>query len=338
MKYNISLFSLVFVFQLQYAQISDFETINFKLADSIALKYKNEPLSNLPKLSHDLTVNLNSEAEKFRALFKWICVNLSNDYGLYHRNMRKRYRFKNDSLKLSEWNDTFKRIIFKKMVKDKRTICTGYAYLLKELSNLIGLECEIVHGYGKTSTTLIYEDTAPNHSWNVVKLNGKWYLADPTWASGIPDPETNKFKFYFNDGYFLGYPELFAVNHFPLEEQWLLLSHKAPDFETFLKNPIIYGGAYTYLKSIEKPTGMHLDIKKHDQLIFNYKLKIVIDTKSVMLRINNGFKDITIAPDYIKLEDGVLILKHRFDHKGFYDVHLLIDEMLISTHTVKVTS
>ena len=335
MRYLILIFTFVLVFQSN-CQISDFESIDFSKADSIAVNYRDELLNNLPSLSHKLTANLNTDAEKFRSLFKWICINLSNDYGLYFRNKSKRHKFKDDSLKLASWNDKFRAIIFKRMVKNKRTICTGYAYLLKEFADLTNIECEIVHGYGRTSMTLIEEGDAPNHSWNVVKLDGKWYLADPTWASGIPNPKNNRFQFYFNDGYFLSHPELFAINHFPVASQWTLLGEDAPSFEAFLDSPILYGHAYQTLVKIESPQRMHNTIQKRESVQFNYQLLRQIEAQQVTLMIDSGSNMRTFSPSQLKIENDHLMIDYQFNQTGFYDVHLLIDDRLVSTHTVRV--
>ena len=93
-----------------------------------------------------------------------------------------------------------------------------------------------------------------------IKLNEKWYLCDPTWASGIPDPETNIFKFDYNDGYFLANPELFSINHFPQNQNWTLLGMDSPTYETFLNAPILYGKAYIHLSEHETPNTMHQDL------------------------------------------------------------------------------
>ena len=109
---------LLFIVALQsHAQVSDFDYINFKKADSLALACNNEGLDNLPQLTHRLTSSLNTDVERFRAIYKWVCSNIANDYNLYSRNKSKRTKFKNDSLKLTLWNNRFKKIIFKKLLK-----------------------------------------------------------------------------------------------------------------------------------------------------------------------------------------------------------------------------
>lgn len=327
---------LLFIVAFQcYAQRSDFDHINFNKADSIAWSCKNEGLDNLPLLTHKLTSTLETDVERFRAIYKWVCTNIANDYDLYSRNKRKRIKYKNDSLKLKQWNDRFKTVIFNKLLKKNRTICTGYAYLVKELSKLANLECEIVHGYGRTSMTTIENTDPPNHSWNVIKLNGKWYLCDPTWASGIPNPKTNIFSFQYNDGYFLAQPELFAINHFPIESKWSL-TDSTMSFDAFLDTPILYGNAYINLKFHYAPENFDNNIKTSQIIQFQYELLKTVKLEDVHLKIDNGSQTSHVKPKGISLENHSLSFVHRFEYSGFYDVHLYINDALISTYTFNV--
>ncbi|WP_299273205.1 transglutaminase domain-containing protein [uncultured Psychroserpens sp.] len=321
-----------------YAQLSDFDHINFRKADSTAMACKDEGLYNLPQLTQKLTSHLDTDVERFRAIYLWVCTNIANDYSLYLKNKRKRYKFKNDSLKLSAWNDRFKKVIFRKLLKQKRTICTGYAYIVQELAKLANLDCEIVHGFGRTSMTDIERLNTPNHSWNAIQLNGKWYLCDPTWASGIPNPETNVFKFQYNDGMFLTNPQLFAVNHFPLDLKWTLLEGEQPSFEDFLAAPVIYGKAYTNLTEHVTPKKMHHIIQKNDTVLFKYQLHQDVDPDKIRFLIDNGYNNKKIKPTSTLIDEKSLTLEHLFDTTGFYDVHLYIGDDLISTYTVKVKS
>lgn len=325
----------IIAFQL-HAQNSDFKHIDFKKADSIALSYHDEELYNLPELAFNLTSGLETEPEKFRAIYKWVCSNISNNYGLYLKNKHKRERYKSDTTKLKIWNNAFKKTLFKKLLKRKTTICTGYAYLVKELAQLANIECEIVQGYGRVSTTDIENLELPNHSWNAVKLNNKWYLCDPTWASGIPNTETNQFTFQYNDGFFLAEPELFAVNHFPLDENWWLLEDNIPTFKDFLASPIVYGKAYEKLNKHSFPKQMHQNIKRFENLFFEYKIKDSIEPKDISFLIDNGSNQTKTTPNTVVIKDSTLKIEHQLTSNGFYDVHLYIKKDLISTYTFEV--
>ena len=211
------------------AQISDFKNISFENADKIAYLYKGTDLKNLPELAYNLTNDLSTDVEKFRAIYTWVSTNIEPDYNSVRKNSIKRTKFQNDSLKLCDWNKTFSVAVFKKLREEKKTVCTGYAYLVKKLANLADINCEIIDGYGRMENAIEKELQIPNHSWNAVQLNNKWYLCDATWSSGTYDLNNYTFEFNYNDGYFLANPELFAKNHFPINNSWFLLN----------KNPIL---------------------------------------------------------------------------------------------------
>ena len=328
---------LLFIVAFQsHAQLSDFDHINFSKADQMAAMCKNEGLDNMPKLTYNLTSNLDTDVERFRAIYMWVCHNISNDYNLYLKNKRKKSKYKNDSVKLKAWNDRFKKEVFHKLLKQERTICTGYAYIIQELSKLANLNCEIVHGYGRTSMTNIDEFDPPNHSWNAIKLNGKWYLCDPTWASGIPNPETNIFQFEYNDGYFLSNPKLFVINHFPEDQKWTLLKNEVHSFEEFLDAPILYGQAYATLTEHNTPKQMHHLLHKNEKVKFKYELQKTIEAESVNFIIDDGRSNKKITPNSVNIDKRSLVLEHQFDSNGFYDVHLYLGDDLIATYTFKV--
>ncbi|KAB8152446.1 hypothetical protein EZY14_013620 [Kordia sp. TARA_039_SRF] len=333
---TLHIFLYIFVFQAT-AQISDFSHISFEKADKIALKYKDETLHNLPDLVYKLTSQLDTDAERFRAIFKWVCSNISNNYRLYERNKRNRQRYKDNPARLKEWNSKFQKIIFKRLLKNRSTICTGYAYLVKELANLADIECEMIHGYGRTSTINLKTLDSPNHSWNAVKLDGKWYLCDPTWASGNPDPETYQFQFDFNDGFFLSNPKIFAINHHPITKKWFLLEGETPSFDDFMNAPIIYNKAYTYFSGHSYPQKMHNAVQRNQNINFTLQLQKEVAEKDVNLVIESSFRERKIYPKEVSIKNNSLSIDYKFEFSGFYDVHLYIKEDLIATYTVEVT-
>ncbi len=320
-----------------YAQISDFGQVNFYKADSIAYAYEGESLKNLPDLAHKLTSNLDTDVERFRAIYLWVCTNVANDYRLYLKNKKKRAKYEDDSLKLEDWNDSFKTKLFSKLRKRKKTICSGYSYIISELSKLADINCVMINGFGRTSTTTIDTYNSANHSWNAVKLNGKWYLCDATWASGIVHPFNYGFKFSYNNGLFLTEPKFFALTHFPIDSKWMLINdEEQPSFDEFLNNPIMYGSAYKHLSALHSPLKMQHLINKNDTLKFSYKLKKEVEIKDVVLVLDNGFLTQTVNPENIHIENKVLTFDYPFNNRGFYDVHFSLGKDLIATYTVKV--
>lgn len=215
---------LCFIFSAHMlGQKEDFKTISFDLADANATELQGEALYNLPGLVQGLTKNLKTDIEKFRAIYYWVSHNIRGEYHLMLENNKMRKKFSEDSTALAEWNIRFRKQVFKKLLIDKETLCTGYAYLIQEMAGLVGLECEIIDGYDLTNILIIDEVKVPNHSWNAVKINNKWYLCDATWSSGITDLTNFLFEFDYDDSFFLMHPIEFAKTHEPIAKQWLLV-------------------------------------------------------------------------------------------------------------------
>lgn len=336
LRFLLSLISIVYVLQIQ-SQVWDFDTINFSEADKYAATNKGASLDNLQGLVYDLTHNLNTDVERFRAIYMWVCANVKNDYGLYAKNKRKRQRFQEDSLKLEAWNDKFKKRIFKTLLKRKRTICTGYAYMVKTLSQLVDIECKIINGFGKTSSGNPDDLRYPNHSWNAVKLNGKWYLCDPTWASGVQNTENGRFMFSYNDGLFLASPELFSINHFPLEEQWFLIDGITPSFVEFLESPIVYNEAYKLLANHVTPKKLYNSVPLNYTIDFEYQLRPDINPSKISLIIYDGSKTKTVIPDSINFKNQKLTFKYTLKSYDQFDIHVKINDQLTASYVFNVT-
>jgi transglutaminase/protease-like cytokinesis protein 3 len=192
-------------------QVGDFNNTDFHHADSIAEHYTAHTLIDLKTLADKLTGSLPTEEEKFRAIYKWVCSNIEADYELLILNKQNRARLKGD--KLTRWNKKFNKMVFEKLRYERKTICTGYAYLVKELAFHAGLSCEIINGYAKHAGVDRNALEPVNHSWNEIQLNGKWYVCDATWSSGVFNLSAGKFVKKYDDRYFLMEPALFFQSH-----------------------------------------------------------------------------------------------------------------------------
>lgn len=334
MKNGILFWVWIFAGALQ-AQVSDFESIDFHRADSVAAHHQGKTLYNLPLLAYHLTTDLPTEVEQFRAIYTWVCTNISGDHDAFQRNFRKRQRFRNDSLSLALWNKNFSQDVFEKLLKKQETVCTGYAYLVKELSTLAGIRCEVIGGYGRTVKANIGTPTAPNHSWNAVYLSGRWYLCDATWSSGYTKLPANVFVADYMDGYFLAAPALFARNHYPLDTAWLLME-QPPTFEDFLHRPIIYKDAFRYQITAVSPATMNVTLGREDTL------RIVLNTppnpnlSDLHLEIHWKGSIWQSSPDFQLTESGEIIIHHRFERHGLFDVHIKIGNAYLATYVVRV--
>ena len=58
----------------------------------------------------------------------------------------------------------------------------------------------------------------PDHEYNVIKLENKWYPIDSTWGAGHIEGKT--FVKSYKEFYFLVNPELLIRSHFPVDDKW----------------------------------------------------------------------------------------------------------------------
>lgn len=324
---------LILTFNISNAQVSDFMSIDFNKADSIALHYKDHSLNNLPLLAHKLTTSLITDVEKLRAIYTWICTNIKGDFNQDRKVLNKQKKFKNDSLAYMEWNEEYKQTVYKKLVKYKKTMCTGYAYLLKELCFYAHIKTDIVNGYGRTVYSNIDSLELTNHSWNAVKLQDKWYLCDATWSSGYMD-SSGSFVQEYNDGYFLADPELFAQNHYPIEKKWLLLDVLVQT--PFIASPLVYGEAFKHKLLPALPKEMKVHSTKNKKVFFKLKTLENKEKNSISLVYFLGDRKIEILTSEMKSSNEFITFACTFKYTGIYDVHLSVDDDIVATYTILI--
>ncbi len=320
-----------------FAQLSDFPGIDFTKADSIASLYYNENLNNLPRLSYLLTSDLNTDIEKFRAVYTWVSNNIENDFSLYQKNERKLYKFRSDQEALKKWQNKIRRKFFRDLLRKQKTICTGYAYLVRELSTLADIDCKIIDGYGRNIVSNISEPGLPNHSWNAVKLNGKWYLCDPTLSSGSNEINNGSATFVrdFFDGYFLANPRMFVTNHYPMDTAWLLINEK-PELKDFLNAPIIYKDNYrTEIYHVD-PTTKDIETVVNKPLTFLLDGRKNISPSKLGGLLSQGQKETFFDLNAIRDENSLIIFEYTFKKPGNYDLHLMYEGKYIMTFSIQV--
>ncbi|RAW00639.1 transglutaminase domain-containing protein [Pseudochryseolinea flava] len=310
------------------AQRSDFQQIDFSRADNMALRFPNHSLKNIKVLADKLTQGLTTDVEKFRALYRWVCDNIAYDYALFEKNRRLRAKQENTADDIAR-NKKFNAEVFRTLLEKHRTVCTGYAYLLRELCSHVGISCVIVDGYGRTANANIGGNGIPNHSWNAVQLHGKWYLSDPTWASGAVESQFHLFIKNYDDAYFLSDPNVFIQNHYPLDPQWTLLKTNTVTLNEFLNRPIIYSNAYHYQVDNPSPTRFNVAVRKGEEISFQFDSRhdfsqaaLMVDGKSIQHSFDKkGLRYSTVQ---------------AFNNKGVHVVHLMIDNKSVLTYRVSV--
>lgn len=202
--------------------------------DRKAISFKSEKNISLEQLTVMLTRDLRNDYEKTRVIYRWITNNIVYDCELYHKIKDKR---KGKSLKFNKKTHVYK------VYKKKKSICGGYANLMKYMCDIAYVKCEIIEGVAKGSAVVIGDRKPGKHAWNAISIDGKWYMCDPTWGSGYTDIKVTTFTKSFRDQYFLVDPKYFILSHYPDNPAWKLTDSKLK-FHEFANLPIIAGGFY----------------------------------------------------------------------------------------------
>ncbi len=126
--------------------------------DASALSEKDAAILDMAgQVLAQVTTEDMTEYERERALYEWVTANAVYDQDHYD----KLGRMDPDS------HNPYG------LFKNGKAICVGFATTFQLLMDMAGVECVTVVGASR--------DCVADHAWNMVRLDGKWYCADPTW-------------------------------------------------------------------------------------------------------------------------------------------------------------
>ena len=103
-----------------------------------------------------ITENM-TDARKVKLIYDYICENVTYDYA-----------------HLNDENYLLMYTAYAALL-NKTAVCQGYANLFYRLAKEVGLDVRIIRGVSQGEA----------HSWNIVKLDGKYYCLDATWDAGM---------------------------------------------------------------------------------------------------------------------------------------------------------
>ena len=194
--------------------------------------------SDVHRLAHRLTEKFADERDKVRAIFYWVATNVAYDTKRY-RSPRKqraiRYRTKTELMRKRQLR-LDRRI--RRTLRLKKGVCQDYADLFTALCTAVGISSQTISGTVRKSPYQIGRSRfGTNHAWNIVRIQGKAYLIDATWASGYTDRRVTTFTPRLNNAFFLADPEKLIYTHFPRLEEHQLLTETV-DRETYSQFPV----------------------------------------------------------------------------------------------------
>ncbi|WP_126546967.1 transglutaminase domain-containing protein [Hymenobacter amundsenii] len=156
-------------------------------------------------LARYINASFTTDSDKARAAFGWVARNI-------------RYDVEN------QYFIEFQRpveIVVQETLNKRMGVCRHYAELYNALANQVGLPTYVVRGYGSLRTPV-------GHAWCASRLDGRWYLMEPTWAA---DKVVNGVAVArLDNDFFKVAPAQFIESHMPFDPLWQLLpAPRTPD-------------------------------------------------------------------------------------------------------------
>lgn len=273
---------------IAWSQKNDFRTV-----DNYVYSLQADKDITIPDLTNKLTTPFSSDLLKVRAIFVWIAANIEYD--------------SKESVAVSATVNPSDKEIYNDTYKFRKGNCRGYSQLFKYMLDLSGIKSRVISGYIRTDLKNYFLQN-PNHAWNSVNIENKWYLFDVTWAR---DPIKR-----INDLWFKTDPEIFILNHFPVYQPHTLTQEQY-SLDDFRRFPVYTRAYYDLNFSNDLSKTGHVEIVNDTATV---KIKPNIDcTLRAKLYDTNGRAWIDNKPgclvsgaDYIKLyipKKGKFILK-----------------------------
>lgn len=304
---------LIFLSAYAFSQHSSYSKVDSLMQ---AYKEKIKSVDDLYKVVYFIRTNFDADSLRLRASFIWITENIAYDVKAL---IREDYSVANLSY----------------VVRYKKTICGGYASLLKYFCDAFAIENEIIQGYARTGKKTIFLNQnrlRSNHAWNAVKINGSWRLLDPTWASGYTDDvDDNKKKFHkgFNEVYYFTLPEKLILNHLP-ENKKFQLTNKKIDKKEFRDSPLFMSDFLADDISEVFPHVSLIKAKVGDTLSFRLKTEKRINTLYAFSEAHQKIEH-NGTTNY---DNGWLELRFPVKKAGYYYLYIGYFENIIENRTL----
>ncbi|GHU93566.1 hypothetical protein FACS1894208_03240 [Clostridia bacterium] len=114
----------------------------------------------------EITKNCKSDYEKLQAIHDWVAENIWYDWDTYESGEYQAPDYKFDPVTV---------------LKNRRAVCSGYAFLSYSMLIAVGIPAAYFVGNGKYGGGYTEKD---RHAWNAAFVDGRWIQFDATWDSG----------------------------------------------------------------------------------------------------------------------------------------------------------
>jgi len=183
-------------------------------------------------LAAALTSGLAGDEAKAFAIYSWVAHNLTYD-------------------KLAaEYVTTYAsddEVAIEALTK-RKGVCSHYAHLFDALAEAAGIPSLVVSGYVRSER----EISKIPHAWNALKIDGDWYLFDPTWGSGYFNRSTKLYHQEFSEKFFKVPPSQMIKTHMPFDPLMQMLDYQMSNSGFVLGASTIESNPINYKSEVER--------------------------------------------------------------------------------------
>ncbi|QIE59543.1 hypothetical protein G5B37_08195 [Rasiella rasia] len=156
------------------------------------------------RLAQKITKGKTTDAQKAESIFLWLATTIEYDNELrLNRKLQKQIY-------------TSKENIIAHVLRRKKALCGGYAFLFEQLCEDVGVKAKSIHGFTLQGGQVKNTSGVPEHTWNAVFIDGSWRLLDITWSVSHGNRQNPQLFWYDTK------PADFALTHLPVDKKWLL--------------------------------------------------------------------------------------------------------------------
>lgn len=157
MKIRKPIFLIFLIFSISnYSQIK-----NFKELEKYVKEVPEFKTVDVETLSKYLKKDAKTKKEIVARIYFWIAENIEYDWDAFINKKQI------DASAIAT-------------LKDRKSVCSGYANLFKAICDNAKIKCVIIEGYAKGYGYNGERLTEINHAWNSVKIYDKWESIDST--------------------------------------------------------------------------------------------------------------------------------------------------------------
>lgn len=245
----------------------------------------------------------NNDVDKVAAIYYWMAKNITFDTKEHFSDKKKitySFRYKTQEEKQRKI-EKVNREIAEEVFKARKATAKEFSFLFQKICVNAGIECVYIEGTSKSELKDIGRKAGRvNHYWNAVKLSGKWELIDVCWGAGEIYEEFETFVEAYNEAYFLIKPELFYLNHFPKDTEWLFMDKTKEDFgllslfyKSYLSSNLFLENKDAVISSVDDTTlkivfSFRDKTKQTQGYMFSYAFDRESSKKAIIPKTDNG--------------------------------------------------